>query len=298
MQIKTKSVAECGYKVAINDVAKPCPKSLKATDYEHHEAVCRVIISLMQHIDHPQSLAEMAKVAHMSPFHFCRVFRQLIGVPPLKFAAALRIEAAKRLLLNTDIPITDICFAVGYTSVGTFTTHFTRDVGLSPRAFRNVVEDGIDLPHISSNISSNRGATINGNVCVATETTINRCCAGLIFIGVFPEPIPSGVPIACTVLSQLGPFQILCPVGASDRDYYLYGVMFDSNQQLKMRQGESGETIPLLVGNLLYPIRLYKNTSDLRINQLVLRFKSVTDPPLLFELPSLYAIWKSKSDSF
>jgi AraC family transcriptional regulator len=94
-----------------------------------------------ERIDRPFALDEMARIAYLSPFYFNRVFRQLTGLPPRRFHTALRIAAAKRLLLTTDLSVTEVCLEVGYQSLGTFTTHFHELVGVSPRELRRLASD-------------------------------------------------------------------------------------------------------------------------------------------------------------
>src|SRR5690242_12380215 len=91
----------------------------------HHEAVERVIRMMRDHLDEPLTLQEMSKIAYISPCHFNRTFRQITGIPPNQFFYALRLETAKRLLLTTDTSVTDVCFDVGYNSLGTFIRRFT-----------------------------------------------------------------------------------------------------------------------------------------------------------------------------
>src|SRR5678815_3163943 len=88
----------------------------------------------------PTPLRDMSRVAYISEFHFNRVFHQITGLPPAKFISAMRLDEAKRLLLNTNQSVTDICFDVGYNSLSTFTRRFTQRVGLGPREFRYLAE--------------------------------------------------------------------------------------------------------------------------------------------------------------
>src|SRR5216684_4257917 len=102
----------------------------------HTQAVERVIRAMHTHLHELLTLEDLASVACLSPFYFTRVFHRLIGIPPGEFLSALRFQAARRLLLTTPLSVTDICFEVGYTSTGSFTTRFTQLVGLSPRLLR------------------------------------------------------------------------------------------------------------------------------------------------------------------
>jgi AraC-like DNA-binding protein len=87
-------------------------------------------------LDTPVSLAEAAREACLSPFHFHRLFAQAYGQTPHAFMTARRLEHAKRLLAETDHTVTDICFALGYESLGSFSTRFQRLVGCTPTEYR------------------------------------------------------------------------------------------------------------------------------------------------------------------
>src|SRR6187397_1633153 len=106
----------------------------------HRRAVERVITTARDRLCEPISLRDMSRVAYLSEFHFNRVFHEITGLPPAKFISAMRLDEAKRLLLNTHLNITDICFEVGYNSLSTFTRRFTQRVGLGPREFRYLAE--------------------------------------------------------------------------------------------------------------------------------------------------------------
>jgi len=102
------------------------------------DAVRRVVLAMHERLGEDLCLTEMAEVASMSVYHFARIFREQTGVPPATYLAALRLTEAKRLLLETPLSVADICFKVGYNSIGTFTSRFTQVVGMSPGRFRSV----------------------------------------------------------------------------------------------------------------------------------------------------------------
>src|SRR5712692_8627425 len=102
----------------------------------HTQAVERVIRAMHTYLDELLTLEDLASVACLSPYYFNRVFRRLIGIAPGEFLSALRFQMARRLLLTTPLSVTYICFEVGYTSTGSFTSRFTQLVGLSPRLLR------------------------------------------------------------------------------------------------------------------------------------------------------------------
>jgi len=102
------------------------------------QAVRQVADLLRRDLTTAFSLQDLADIAYFSPSYFNQLFRSIVGIPPLRFHTALRIQAAKRLLVETDLRATDICLEVGYRSTGSFTTRFTELVGLPPGAFRRL----------------------------------------------------------------------------------------------------------------------------------------------------------------
>lgn len=81
-------------------------------------------------------LEELAAAAHLSPFHFARLFKKLTGASPHAYLASLRVRRAQRLLAETDLSITEVGAQVGYASSSHFTKAFRQATGLAPRAFR------------------------------------------------------------------------------------------------------------------------------------------------------------------
>jgi AraC-like DNA-binding protein len=84
----------------------------------------------------PLGVADLARAAGLSPAHFSREFRRTFGESPHSYLLTRRLERAASLLRNTDRSVADICMAVGLSSVGSFTTSFTRLFGKSPTAYR------------------------------------------------------------------------------------------------------------------------------------------------------------------
>ena len=84
----------------------------------------------------PLDVAALARIALLSPSHFSRRFMATFGETPHQYLYRRRIERAKWLLRSSDLSVTEICFDVGYTSLGTFTRTFVRLVGETPSAHR------------------------------------------------------------------------------------------------------------------------------------------------------------------
>ncbi len=86
------------------------------------------------------TLPEIASAACLSPFHFSRGFKAVFQMTPHEYLSACRVERTKFLLERTELPVTEICFGVGFESLGSFSSWFTRLTGSSPRAWRNGLE--------------------------------------------------------------------------------------------------------------------------------------------------------------
>jgi transcriptional regulator GlxA family with amidase domain len=84
----------------------------------------------------PLDVPELARVALMSPGHFSRSFRAAFGETPYSYLMTRRIERAQALLRRGDLSVTEVCFAVGCSSLGTFSTRFTELVGVPPSVYR------------------------------------------------------------------------------------------------------------------------------------------------------------------
>ena len=84
----------------------------------------------------PLDVPAMARVALMSPSHFSRQFREAYGETPYGYLMTRRIERAMALLRRGDLSVTDVCLAVGATSLGSFSARFTELVGESPSSYR------------------------------------------------------------------------------------------------------------------------------------------------------------------
>ena len=99
-----------------------------------------------RHYAQPLSLEEIAGVAGLSKYHFLRLFRATYGITPMEYVSQRRIERAQDLLRATNLTVTEVCFAVGFSSLGSFSSRFRRLVGESASAFQRRYADG--APHI------------------------------------------------------------------------------------------------------------------------------------------------------
>jgi AraC family transcriptional regulator len=151
------------------------------------------------------TIDDMARIAMFSKFHFSRVFQDTTGTSPGRFLAAVRLAEAKRLLLTTTLSVADISVQVGYSSVGTFSTRFKYSVGVPPSVFRTT---GGFRPRGSRERGDTAGtATVWGEVTLPVERPADTVPEP-VFVGLFPDVIPEGVPVRGALLHRPGPFAL------------------------------------------------------------------------------------------
>ncbi len=249
----------------------------------HRRAVESVITSARERLCEPISLQDMSRVAYISTFHFNRVFHQITGLPPAKFISAMRLDEAKRLLLNTDRSITDISFEVGYNSLSTFTRRFTQRVGLGPREFRYLAER---ITPASVESLCTHYAELNGRATphsVEGFVDLPKSDERPIFVGLFHAHIPQSRPAGGALLTSPGAF---CIGPVPDGIYHLLAAA------LPPLTDTLGYLLPdsanLLVGAGNGPVIVRQGRAD-GLFTISLRPMALTDPPLLVSLPFLLA---------
>jgi len=171
-------------------------------------AVERAVHCIWQRYGEPLSLADMASSAILSRFHFSRLFKEATGVSPGRFLSAVRIYHAKRMLLTTEMNVTDISFAVGYNSLGSFTNHFTDSVGIAPGRFRRLACDGGFRPRELNHPAGEPTGRVTGVITLPREFGWGRG-----YVGAFSGPIIQRRPAASAVVEVRGagipcPFQL------------------------------------------------------------------------------------------
>ena len=120
-----------------------------ALDDELFRRLCRSRDYLAAHNEEPLRLADAAREACLSPFHYHRLFVRTFGETPHEFVTKLRIDRAKRLLARERLPVTDVCFAVGYESLGSFSTRFRSIVGYSPSVYQREIRRIFPVPALA-----------------------------------------------------------------------------------------------------------------------------------------------------
>jgi AraC-like DNA-binding protein len=108
--------------------------------------LCQARQVLTEAPETPPTIAEVAREARISPFHFIRQFDAVFGRTPRQLCIQARLERARRLLAMGDLSVTDVCMEVGFSSLGSFSDLFTRRVGESPSSFRRRARSMVQVP--------------------------------------------------------------------------------------------------------------------------------------------------------
>ncbi len=242
------------------------------------QAVERAIRMMRERYPDPLSLDDMARAAFFSRYHFNRMFRHLTGLPPGRFLAAIRLEAAKRLLLTTRFSITAVCFEVGYNSVGTFTSHFTEYVGIPPHRLRHVPREMLERVLGLARSRPPAAPREPGTGLAATlRLAAPADSSGPVFVGLFATPVPRGRPLACVVAE--GPGEVSLPL--REEGCWAFAVRIpvcgDPATALLCESAPRGRAGPLGPGRAAAAV------------ELTLRPPELMDPPVLVALPFLLA---------
>jgi AraC family transcriptional regulator len=179
----------------------------ESTTRLHHESVKRAITAMRCGIDQPLSLRSLARIGFASPYHFTRTFRSVTGLPPLHFLSALRLDVARTLLLHTRRKVIDICYDVGYSSVGTFTRRFTGCFGVSPQQFRALAQSTRHAIHDHHSMEQTRAGSLNGT-SFSGRVMMPEGFRGIVCVGLFATAIPQSKPLACTVAASNGEYRM------------------------------------------------------------------------------------------
>ncbi|GCE24452.1 hypothetical protein KDK_82520 [Dictyobacter kobayashii] len=190
----------------------------------------------------------------------------------------MRFRMARRLLLTTPLSVTDICFEVGYTSTGSFTSRFTQLIGLPPRLLRRQAHE-FELPRIENTEQDPAlPAPVHMKNGFPGWISAPPTFQGTIYVGLFSRPIPQGPPVSCTQLHAPGFYHL---TNISDGVYYLMAAAFPMATDLQLYL-EPGENI--LLAKSAGPIIIHNGYVAGDPN-LVLRPPLLTDPPLVMALP-------------
>jgi AraC-like DNA-binding protein len=251
----------------------------------------RAVTAMHDKLGEPITVDDMARVAMFSKFHFTRMFQDATGVSPGRFLSALRLQRAKHLLTTTSLTVVDISILVGYNSVGTFSSRFSRSVGLSPSDYRRLGGHAHRIVASETRGPSGDAATVRGVI----EAHHDR--HGPVFTGLFSERVPEGRPVRCTIMDGPGPYRFdNVPPGrwfllaqATDSDGGFDGDLEEGRDGDRgRRDSHAGQDVEVVENGGLSvgthgPIVVRRGAGDLTAD-VCLKPAGVLDPPVLLAL--------------
>lgn len=256
--------------------AMASPPLVHAAPDMYRALIAHVIATVRSDVAYPYTTETFGEIANLSPFHFARVFREVVGVPPGVFLAALRVDEAKRRLIETDQPVTEITFDVGYGSLGSFSSKFRQVVGVGPQRYREIPEQLDRLPLTQPILRSPHQslARVSGTVTSPPGVT------SAVYLGLFPTGMAQGEPVAGIYLPEAGPFEVTgVPLGT----YLLLAAGIPSPGDVNAHLRTNGET---LLASHPEAVRIEHGTEAVR-RDMVLRAGDPLDAPVLVALPNL-----------
>lgn len=170
-----------------------------------HELALGALSFMTDHMHEPLRLSDIADHLGYSPFHFSRQFRTATGIAPGEFLTALRFQRAKELLLDDDAAVIDVCTAVGYSSLATFTRRFRQWVGVPPAALRALAVEISEKSTSAFSMGDPRKPRVEVVLQVPDHGVLQP---PLVWVGWYAWPVPKGLPGAGIVRHGGGTVQL------------------------------------------------------------------------------------------
>lgn len=241
--------------------------------------VTKAIQFMQKHKNDQITIEEVAKHAGYSTYHFTRLFKSTTGISPRHYLSAIRIEASKKELIKRS-SLVKALHSAGLSSQGSFSSRFKKYVGLSPKKFQS------NMAFLSNLVDQYRNQALPSFLAKSSVPPIINCKIntaqsfnGLIFIGLFPRPIPDQLPIIGTALNRGNRECIFSEIPSGT--YYLLaaGIPWSLNPMRYFMLDQSPR------GSFPSPLKVNEGTIlDLTVE---LREPRPCDPPILINLPML-----------
>ncbi|MGZ9583510.1 AraC family transcriptional regulator [Paenibacillus marinisediminis] len=257
----------------------------------HVKAAEQAIDYMKKHLDEEVTSEQLAAHVGYSPYHFSRIFKQVTGISPRQYLAALRMESGKSVLLREPSLLMKILLSIGFRSAGSFHTRFKQYVGLSPKKFQTTSSSLVQHMNQYEHLKLAFDELIHSRLpIIHCRIEAPLSFNGIIFVGLFPRPIPDQKPIVGTAINlrertcQLrniptGTYYVLAagiPWSLNPKDYFtldksLRGIYESALQvddatefQISITLREPLPTDPPIVVNL--PLLLFEKSSRKRAN--------------------------------
>lgn len=152
---------------------------------------------------HGITVTDIADHVGYSPFHFQRLFRAAAGLTAGQYLSAVRLDAAKRLLLAGSDPVVDVATAVGFDSLSSFTRRFRTTVGTTPGALRTLADQIAETTLQPTRLADPRQPDVRVHIDLPADVRPGPEIS--VWIGWFPHPAPIGLPLTGQMSTHDGP---------------------------------------------------------------------------------------------
>jgi AraC family transcriptional regulator len=261
------------------------------TNESHFKAVTRVVDTMKSELNRTLSIHDMSRIAYISPYHFIRVFHRITGVSPWRFHWALKLNAAKAMLVSTQMSIIDISMEVGYRSFGTFARRFAELVGMPPNRFRQL--SGTSDARTFELLASVKNRPPIHDFRLIGRVNVPCNFHGSLVVACFPTALAQGRPLEFAWADANGCFAMPLPANV---DFYIFAFALP----------RSGGISPWFTDDLVLRNNEFRSLTnrdfllkgDCFLN-ISLRPKEATDPPILLSIGTLiedFAIDRDFSD--
>lgn len=246
------------------------------------ETVARAIGSMRTRLERSQPLGALARSCGFSARHFHRMFRDITGVTPARFRAALRMAEARRLLVHSSLTVGEVSWRVGYESLGTFTTQFSRLAGVSPAGFRRLMRSlqrdavAAHLPTGGPGQPADTHRQTDGGPVLALSGAVGS--GALVAGGLCPTGGLPDRPGSWTFAAGPGPVHL--PGAPHPGEYAAFSVVIPAGVRV-VDALVDGAPSSYLVG----AVRMWLPATRGGRARVVLRHPRVTDPPVLAVTP-------------
>ena len=188
---------------AVDDVPTGQPLDVPAADL-----ALRATRYLRTRFRERVTVGDLSEHLAYSPSHLTRVFTSVVGTSPMDYLAAWRLHEAKHLLVTHRLGVAETCHEVGYTSVGTFSRRFLRDVGTAPGALRRIADRIAErtLPAVSLLVPAAGRIRIRLDIPEEMRRTLGP--APYQWVGTFARPVPSGLPTSGTLRRHIDEIEL------------------------------------------------------------------------------------------
>lgn len=250
------------------------------------DTIPNILTYMKEHVFDEVTIEEIAAHFGYSKFHFSRAFKKLTGFSAADYLSSLKIEHAKQELLQNKHSITDSSFDSGFSSLGTFSTTFTKKTGMSPREYKNQVESLYhlakaydDQENYAAYYAEKKQSEDNSQLSVSIHYP-DDYKSGITFVGLFNSSIPNHKPVVGTALITQSSHTFM---NIPDGQYYLLACSIEKTLN-PLRYFILDDC---LRGKADYPLR-FPEDSTKQID-VYLREPLPEDPPILINLPKLLA---------